>query len=75
MEGSDEIDQISMWNRYFTPVYKANDMQALAFLPGVGPAGTLYRMAQEDINCMYIYTKDNQVHYFKTCRDSIGNIR
>ena len=74
-EGSDEIDQISMWNRYFTPVCEANDMQALAFLPGVDPTGTLRKMAQEGINCTYIHTEDNQVHYFKTCRDSVGNIR
>ena len=64
-----------MWNRYFTPAHEANDMQALAFLPGVDPVGTLCKMVQEDINCAYIHTEDNQVHYFKTHRDSVGDIR
>ena len=45
IEGSDGVDQISMWNRYFIPVHKAKDIQVLAFLPGVNPAGTLHRMA------------------------------
>jgi len=74
MEGSDGVDQISMWNRYFTPVHKVKDIQVLAFLPGVDPTGTLHSMAQEDNNCMYIHTKDNQVHYYITRRDSAGDI-
>ena len=75
IEVSDEVNQISMWNRYFTPVCKAKDMQALAFLPRVDPAGTLCRMAQEDDDRTYIHTKDNQVHYYITRRDSVGGIR
>ena len=32
-EVSDKVNQISMWNRYFIPVCKVKNMQALAFLP------------------------------------------
>ena len=64
-----------MWNRYFTPAREAKDMQAIAFLPGVDPTGTLRSMAQEDSNCTYIHTEDNQVHYYITRRDNAGGVR
>ena len=49
-------------------------MQAIAFLPGVDPAGTLRGMAQEDASCTYVHTEDNQVHFYITRRDNAGNI-
>ena len=75
VEGQGDEDQISMWNRYFTPAHEVKDMQAMHFLPGVDPTGILHVMAQEDSNCAYIHTEDNQVHYFKTHRDDVGGIR
>ena len=75
VEGPEEADQLGMWNRYFTPAHEAKDMQAIPFLPGVDPAGVLRNMAQEDSNCMYIHTEDNQVHYYTTRRDTAGDIR
>ncbi len=62
----EEVDQLSMWNRYFTPARKAKDMRAIAFLPGVDPVGILRGMGQEDSNYAYIHTEDNQVHYYIT---------
>lgn len=74
-EGYENVDQISMSNRYFTPAREAKDMQAMHFLPGVDPTGILHAMAQEDSNCAYIHTEDNQVHYFTTHRDDAGGMR
>ena len=75
VEGPEEVDQLGMWNRYFTLAHKAKDMQAIPFLPRVNPTGVLCNMAQEDSNCMYIHTEDNQVHYYTTCQDTVGDIR
>ena len=72
-QGPEEFDHIGMWNRYFTPTREANDMKSIAFLPGVDPVGTLHGIAQEDTNCTYIHTEDNQVHYYVTRRDYAGN--
>jgi len=74
MGDSKNFDQINMWNRYFTPAYKAKEMQVIAFLPGVNPVGTLHGMSQEDTTWMYIHTEDNQVHFYTTHRDNAGNI-
>lgn len=73
-EGSEDVDQVGMWNRYFTPMREAMDMQAVVFLPGVDPVGTLRGMAQEDSSCTYIHTEDNQVRYYITRRDNSGDI-
>lgn len=70
----EDIDQLSMWNRYFTPAREAKEMQAVGFLPGVDPMGILRSMGQEDHNCTYIHTEDNQVHYYITRRDDAGCI-
>jgi hypothetical protein len=73
-QGPEDFDQIGMWNRYFTPAREAKDVKSIAFLPGVDPVGTLHSMTQEDTNCTYIHTEDNQVHYYVTCRDDAGDI-
>lgn len=75
LQGPDNVDQLGIWNRYFTPAREAKDMPAIPFLPGVDPAGTLRSMAQEDANCAYTHTEDNQVHYYTTHRDDVGSIR
>jgi hypothetical protein len=72
----EEVDQVGMWNRYFTPARDANEMQATAFLPGVDPVGILRSMGQEDNNNTYVHTEDNKVHYYTTRRDnSTGDIK
>ena len=74
MEEPEDVDQIGMWNRYFTPAREAKGTQAIAFLPGVDPTGILRGMAQEDGNCTYVHTEDNQVQYYTTRRDNAGEI-
>ena len=73
--GSEKVDQLDMWNRYFTPAREAKDMVAMPFLPGVDPQGILRGMSQEDNTSTYIHTEDNQVHYYVAHRDGTGVIR
>ena len=75
LSGPENVDELNMWNRYFTPTREAKDMVAIPFLPGVDPVGTLRGMSQEDNNCTYIHTEDNQVHYYIVHRDHTGDIR
>ena len=72
---TEELDRIDMWNRYFTPAREAKEMRAMPFLPGVDTQGTLRSMAQEDSNCTYIHTEDNQVQYYMMRRETAGGIR
>lgn len=71
-EGSEEGDRISTWNRYFTPAREAKEMNDIAFLPGVDPAGILRSMAKEDGTSTYLHTDDNQVQYYTMRRDNAG---
>ena len=75
LQGPKHVNQLSMSNRYFMLACEANEMQAVAFLPGVDPTKILHGMAQEDSSCTYIHMEDNQVHYYKTHRDKAGVIR
>ncbi|KAH9970052.1 hypothetical protein BGW80DRAFT_1173423, partial [Lactifluus volemus] len=72
VRGDGVSDELSMWNRYFTPLREAKGTQAIPFLPGVDPSGILYNMAHEDNNYRYIHSEDNQVQYFTSHRDDKG---
>jgi hypothetical protein len=72
VRGDGVSDELSMWNRYFTPLCEAKGTQAIHFLPGVDPSGILYNMAHKDNNYWYIHSEDNQVQYFTSHRDNKG---
>ncbi|KAF8236765.1 hypothetical protein L208DRAFT_1250718 [Tricholoma matsutake] len=65
-------ESIDLSNRYFTPATEAGGMKDTPFLPGIDPKGILQSMGQGDRTLSFVHTKDNQVHYFSTCRLNEG---
>ncbi|KIM73462.1 hypothetical protein PILCRDRAFT_29654, partial [Piloderma croceum F 1598] len=66
----DQMPTIDANNRYFTPRRESPSTLPVPFQPMVDLKGTLTRLASNLNN--FIYTQDNQVHYFEYRADNTG---